>query len=223
MVKKTGVYQIRNKINGKIYVGSASFSIFDRWKRHLVSLKKGTNNQYLQNSYLKYGSSCFEFSVLEECKPEECIVKEQFWIDTLNPEYNILKVAGSWKGHRHKQHSIEKMRIGNLGKRASIETKKLLSSQRTGTKNPRFGLPKERHPYFNKKGNEHPSFGRPAWNRRRVICISNSMIFESVTMAGKALNIDPSSIVKNINGKYKSAGNKTFAYIDNVIDRTLNE
>jgi group I intron endonuclease len=57
----------------------------------------------------------FAFSVLEECPPEQCIEKEQRWMDVLSPEYNISRTAGSTVGYRHTPESIEKMRIAKLG------------------------------------------------------------------------------------------------------------
>lgn len=42
-VTKCGVYIIRNKINGKVYVGSTINKIKRRWQDHLKRLKRGTH------------------------------------------------------------------------------------------------------------------------------------------------------------------------------------
>jgi len=44
---------------------------------------------------LKYGYSSFSLSILEYCEPEQLIEREQYFIDLINPEYNILRTAGS--------------------------------------------------------------------------------------------------------------------------------
>jgi group I intron endonuclease len=48
------------------------------------------------------------------------IEREQYYIDTLNPEYNILKVAGSLFGYKHTIESIQKM--SEIAKNRSEET-----------------------------------------------------------------------------------------------------
>jgi group I intron endonuclease len=47
---------------------------------------------------------------LEFCTIDELIEREQFYIDTLKPEYNILKLAHSSIGYKHSMESMEKMR-----------------------------------------------------------------------------------------------------------------
>ena len=50
-----GVYQIKNLINGKLYIGS-SIDVDKRLKSHFSALDKGChNNAYLQNAWNKYG------------------------------------------------------------------------------------------------------------------------------------------------------------------------
>ena len=38
------------------------------------------------------------------------IEREQYYIDTLNPEYNILKIAGSPLGYIHSEETIAKFK-----------------------------------------------------------------------------------------------------------------
>lgn len=45
----------------------------------------------------KHGYSNFSLEILEYCNPSECIKKEQYYIDLLSPEYNLLKQAGSYE------------------------------------------------------------------------------------------------------------------------------
>jgi len=47
---------------------------------------------------------------LEYCDPEKAIEREQHYLDMLNPEYNVLKVAGSSLGFKHSLENIEKMK-----------------------------------------------------------------------------------------------------------------
>jgi group I intron endonuclease len=49
----------------------------------------------IYKALLKYGYAEFRLEILEYCSPEVLIKREQFYFDTLNPEYNTLKIAGS--------------------------------------------------------------------------------------------------------------------------------
>lgn len=88
-LKKCGIYCITNIINNKIYIGSSK-NIYHRLKRHYSELKRNVHaNKHLQNSYLKYGSSNFNVSILEETLYEDLAKKEQDYINNLKPDYNI--------------------------------------------------------------------------------------------------------------------------------------
>ena len=79
-----GIYKIENKVNGKVYVGQ-SIDINARWKNHITLLNKGNHhNDYLQKSWNKYGENNFEFSIIEECLPEDRFKREKYWIDYYN-------------------------------------------------------------------------------------------------------------------------------------------
>jgi len=98
-MNETGVYLIKNKVNNKIYVGSTASSFKKRFYDHTNSLNKNEHyNQFLQKSWNKYGSYNFEFIILEKCSKEDCLKREQYHLDTLIPEYNIAKIAGSVLG-----------------------------------------------------------------------------------------------------------------------------
>jgi len=90
----SGVYQIVNRVNGKRYIGS-SVNIKRRWQQHKNALRGGYHyNIYLQRSWNKYGKSSFVFQVIYYCDRDEIYDNEQFFLDAISPEYNILDVAG---------------------------------------------------------------------------------------------------------------------------------
>lgn len=136
----TGVYQIRNIINGKKYIGSTSYSISKRWTLHRQMLKSDKHHSIiLQRAWNKYGEQNFKFEILEECIPEKCLIREQFYIDNYRPEYNIDPTAGSPRGRKYSDEYKSKLRIRNLGKNNpffgnhhSEEVRKLISEHRIG-------------------------------------------------------------------------------------------
>lgn len=94
-----GVYKIENLITHKIYVGS-SVDMPSRRNDHFSALRRGVHvNRVLQNSFTKHGEINFKFSIIETC--DNLVEREQYYIDTLKPEYNIFKTAYSVRGENH--------------------------------------------------------------------------------------------------------------------------
>ena len=118
--KKQVIYMITNILNNKTYVGSAMI-YGRRVKDHLRLLDKGTHHsKHLQNSYDKHGKDVFEFKILEEVDDvSELINTEQKWMDSVNPEFNMTKIAGL---------------NSHLGMKRSDETKRKISEALTGRK-----------------------------------------------------------------------------------------
>ena len=80
----------------------------DRFRRYfnysyLSSSKRGAS--LISKALLKYGYAGFRLEILEYCSPELLIEREQFYFDTLIPEYNILKIAGSPIRYIHREAS----------------------------------------------------------------------------------------------------------------------
>lgn len=123
-MENIGIYQIKNKINNKSYIGSSSRLKF-RWSRHLTDLKCNIHHSLaLQRACNKYGIDSFEFIVLEYCKDDELLQKEQYYLDVLKPEYNICKIAGNCAGVKHSTETIEKRRttLINLWEKKELKT-----------------------------------------------------------------------------------------------------
>lgn len=87
--KKCGIYKILNTINGKFYIGSSK-NIYYRIRRHYSELKRNIHpNYHLQNSFNKHTEKVFIVDIIEECLESELTIREQWYIDTLHPSYNI--------------------------------------------------------------------------------------------------------------------------------------
>lgn len=98
----TGVYRIRNIVNGKIYIGSTAWDFQKRWKTHRNQLRRNKHdNPHLQYSWNKHGEPNFSFEIVEPCDKSMCFIREQHYIDTLHPQYNILQNAGTVRGYKH--------------------------------------------------------------------------------------------------------------------------
>ena len=74
----------------------------------LLSLAK--SNRLIDRALLKYGFSNFTLEILEYCNEENILEREQYYMDLLKPEYNIVEIAGSTLGYKHTPESLAKMR-----------------------------------------------------------------------------------------------------------------
>lgn len=91
----SGIYLIINKNSGKKYVGSTS-NIRQRLADHRSRLCGGCHkNPHLQSSWDKYGKGSFIFMIARLTRPKksELMHWEQYYIDALDPEYNMYPVA----------------------------------------------------------------------------------------------------------------------------------
>lgn len=79
---KKGIYIIKNKTNGKVYIGQSQ-KLNQRYGVHLYRLKrKEHHNEILQRAFDKYGIDNLEYNILEEVSDEKLLNKrEKYWID----------------------------------------------------------------------------------------------------------------------------------------------
>lgn len=138
---KSGIYLIYCTSTGKFYVGSAVY-LFRRLAQHRYNLRNNKHkNSLLQRAWNKYWGECsFQFLIVEYCKKEETLIREQWWLDITHcwkreVGYNLNPIAGSNLGRKFGKPSLEhriKIGNGNRGKIVSEETKLNMSIAQTG-------------------------------------------------------------------------------------------
>lgn len=164
METNCAVYCVINIFNNRKYVGSTT--VFSRRRnQHLSALRHNKHNSHLmQSDFNEMGEDAFRFFVLEKViSKSKLLLLEQHWIDTLNPEYNVNRFAGSVLPEGAAELGREK-RIASLTGRIqsqeekdkrsaslrehwkthklirSPEQRKHLSEINTGKLNPNYGL-----------------------------------------------------------------------------------
>ncbi len=134
-IKCCGIYGLRNKINGKWYVGFSQ-NIKRRWKIYEQHMCQRQPKIY--NAIIKYGSDNFDKIILEECSIDQWEEKENFWInfyDSINKGYNCVN-GGVGKIKEIRQLGKIKRRKRRSNDVCSIEThrRKSESTKRSWTK-----------------------------------------------------------------------------------------
>lgn len=146
---KTGIYMWTNKLTDDIYIGQ-SLDISKRLKNYLnLSYVRSKATFIISRVLIKYGYSNFSLTILEYCDKSDLSVREQYYFDKLNPQYNI-KTAASSKGYKHLKdtkikiskalkgvYSGEKSAL--FGINHSEETKQKISLKKAGKLNPNYG------------------------------------------------------------------------------------
>jgi group I intron endonuclease len=139
LLKKSGVYIIRNLLHSKVYVGSAvNFKIrIDAHRRKLLSNKHHCKPlQYFVN---KHGIDKLYVELLELCEESQLLVVEQQWLDfykSYNSKngFNVCKVAGRTTGLTFvmAEETKKKLSIAHKGRVKSEETRRKLSEAHKG-------------------------------------------------------------------------------------------
>lgn len=124
MIKKIQcIYKIKNVITNDEYIGSSK-NFEKRKDRHIRELESNKHHSnFLQNSWIKYGKDKFTFEILEDVEISENLIKrEQYWIDKINPSFNMCKIASSPLGIKRTEETKEKLRLINKGKKWKEES-----------------------------------------------------------------------------------------------------
>ena len=79
----------------------------------------------IYKSLLKHGYAKFRLEILEYCSADKLLTREQFYFDNYNPEYNLLKIAGSPLGYRHSEAAKDRISLANKNKIVSESTRYL--------------------------------------------------------------------------------------------------
>lgn len=225
-----GIYKITNTKNGKCYVGQ-SIDIKRRfWDHRCISHE---TNRHLRHAMQKYGKDAFSYEVLEECDPAKLDEREQFWIEKIKPEYNVMS-GGQGRGKRHsddtrsklikagkesweKKSEKEKASVikNNLkgpkrGHAVSEKTRKILRDKNTGKKQSIETI--QKRVATRAKNKQKGYVVDHYWGRKTVVCIETGVTFDSLKQAAEWLGVHPSNISAVLKGRQKTSKGLHFKY-----------
>lgn len=116
---KCGIYCIINIQNHKRYIGSTKNLQQRLWKHRSLLRHNKHENAKLQNSWNKHGEENFDYYILEFCNSVDVLCeREQFFIDTLHPEYNFTTLVerNILSAESRKKQSMTRKRLFAEGK-----------------------------------------------------------------------------------------------------------
>lgn len=127
-----GIYSITSP-SGNMYIGSSK-NILKRFSEHKNLLKRGSHHSAaLQNAWHKYKGN-LEFKQLIVCEQTDLLFYEQLFLDNLNPQYNICKIAGNTLGIIASDETKEKLRQAGYKRIQSEDTKEKIRLANKGVK-----------------------------------------------------------------------------------------
>lgn len=225
-MKISGIYKIQSIIKPeRIYIGSA-VKINERWWDHRKTLRKNKHHSpKLQRHYNKYGEEDLQFSIIEPCLPVFLTAREQYYIDSVNPFFNICKVAGSTLGIKYTDESKDKLRrlrigktpwnkglhVGNgwKGRKHSEETKQKIKQKKLGRKATEETRSKisEGHkgkqmgssnPMFGVRrfGKDNPMYGKSCWRRGKKFSPLSDEHKRKLSEKGKLRKHTPEELIR---------------------------
>ena len=169
---KGGVYKLTNKLNDRVYIGSAK-EFKNRWKEHARSLKLGKHhNRFLQADYNKCGPEAFSFSILEIVEGDKLArtTAEQKYV---NETYD----------HGDQCYNLHKDTISYQGKRQACleETKKKISDANSGRVYSPEALENIREAARKRIGSSNDKVSGEAWRER------DPEVYEKMVALGKLM------------------------------------
>lgn len=165
---QSGIYLIHNLVNGKQYVGSASY--FNKRLSAYYFPSMLTDNRLITRSILKYGHDNFSLVIIEIVTANKdnlkkiILEREQYFIDTLKPQLNLSPTAGSNFGYKYSEETKLMWSKLRMGRKLSEETKATLSKLFSGELNPFWGKTHNQDALLrirlSKIGELNPMFGK---------------------------------------------------------------
>lgn len=221
------VYQHKNKINGKVYIGITMQAPEKRWGRNGCNYK---SSPHFYSAIQKYGWDNFEHNVLFiNLTKEEACLKEQELIKQFNSTnrdfgYNSTSGGDTFVMNEETRQKISQSMMGNkngLGHPCSEEKKKKISEAQKGRKfteehkQKLFEAAKNRHVPCSEEKKQKLSQNYP--NKKKVYCEELDKVFDSVQQCGRELGIPATSISKLCHGRGKTLKGYHLRYYNDTI------
>lgn len=130
--RKSGVYKFLDTLNGNFYIGS-SRNIRKRFQERISGFQHGKGSRKLRSAWDDH-KEYFTVEILEICDERHIRVREQFYIDTLQPFYNSQYVVQEDYGIMKRKDVREKISSGLRNVFSKSDFQAMASRMHTKTK-----------------------------------------------------------------------------------------
>lgn len=219
-----GIYKITNIQTGDFYIGQ-SVNIERRFIQHFNPSAKASHSPLFDEAIRSYGKQSFTLDVLEECDESILSERERYYIDSLNPPYNVvtrtrssdfcLKVSQGTKKwwdslpeEKQQRIIVENLTGPRIGHSVSSETREKISVSLSGRKQPRELVEKRRVAILDR----HKSIPQTnEGHKKKCVLIGENgdcTEYESVKALASALGVEPGYLSKSL-----KVGRKVHGYV----------
>lgn len=221
------VYQHKNKINGKVYIGITSQKPEQRWGSQGCNYK---SSPHFYSAIQKYGWDNFEHNILfTDLTKEQACLKEQELIkeyNSMNREFGYNSTSGGdiFTMNEETKQKISQAMIRNqngLGHPCSEEKKEKISNAQKGRKFTEEHKQKLSEAAKNRHvpcSEEKKQILKEKSHKKSVYCEELDKIFESVQECSRQLGIPATSISKLCNGRGKTLKGYHLRYYNDTIN-----
>ena len=221
------VYQHKNKINGKVYIGITSQKLERRWGSQGCNYK---SSPHFYSAIQKYGWDNFEHNILfADLTKEQACLKEQELIkeyNSMNREFGYNSTSGGdiFTMNEETKQKISQAMIGNqnsLGHSCSEEKKEKISNAQKGRKFTEEHKQKLSEAAKNRHvpcSEEKKQILKEKSHKKSVYCEELDKIFESVQECSRQLGIPATSVSKLCNGRGKTLKGYHLRYYNDTIN-----
>jgi group I intron endonuclease len=152
------VYIIRNRINGKVYVGRTVKTLARRWREHITDAQRGSPS-YFHNAIRKYGPGAFEVALLSGYAETRAQLSDQerYFIAKYRSAESEFGYNLTLGGEGYNQPNAETMRLRGL---AISRAKKLKNFHHSAETRKRISRSLEGRPGRVKSPEECAKIGR---------------------------------------------------------------
>ena len=222
------VYQHKNKVNNKIYIGITSRAPEERWGCNGSNYK---TSPYFYSAIQKYGWDNFEHNILymnltkeQACQKEQELIQyfnsmdrnfgynstsggEMFVMnsETRNKISNKLKGNKNGLGHSCSEEKRQKISAAQKGRKLTEEHRQKLSE---AAKQRRVPCSEQKRKTLSKN---YP-------NKKPVYCLELDIVFESIQECSRILNIPATNISKLCNGRGQTLKGYHLSYYNDTIN-----
>lgn len=171
------------------------------------SVLRRLHRSIIYQALLRHGYSPFSLLILEYCSSEDVRSREQYYLDSLAPEYNICKIAGVTTGRQASIETRQKMSEVKRGRLFSEERKESMRKAREGKVVSEETRLKMSEKHTGKTHTEetkakimasHPQALKVKF---RDLETGNTGIYDSVRALARALELSDGSISKYLKSK----------------------